>query len=120
MRSAAFRARLPGNRVGEQQWHAAECFRLCEDRSRRQELRGADQPVELDQNGCLYMPHVLGIQARQQLKVVTSDDTTHNIHPLPKANREWNISQPPKADPIMQTFSRPEERFPSSATSIRG
>ena len=70
------------------------------------------QPVELDQKGCLYVPHVLGIQARQQLKVVTSDDTTHNIHPLPKVNREWNISQPPKADPILQTFSRPEETIP--------
>ena len=71
-----------------------------------------DQPVELDQDGCLYMPHVLGIQARQKLKVVTSDKTTHNIHPMPKVNREWNISQPPGADPIMQTFSRPEVSIP--------
>jgi plastocyanin len=70
------------------------------------------EPVTLDQNGCMYKPHVVGIQARQNLKVVTSDDTTHNIHPMPKVNREWNVSQPPKADPIMQTFSRPEESIP--------
>ncbi|MCW5980674.1 MAG: carboxypeptidase regulatory-like domain-containing protein [Bryobacteraceae bacterium] len=68
--------------------------------------------VELDQEGCIYKPHVLGIQARQQLKVVTSDNTTHNIHPIPKVNREWNVSQPPGADPIMQTFSRPETSIP--------
>ena len=60
----------------------------------------------------MYKPHVVGIQARQQLKVVTSDKTTHNIHPLPKVNREWNVSQPPDADPIMQSFSRPEESIP--------
>ena len=69
-------------------------------------------PVVLDQNGCQYKPHVVGIQARQNLKVVTSDDTTHNIHPMPKVNREWNVSQPPKADPIIQSFSRPEISVP--------
>lgn len=70
------------------------------------------EPVELDQVGCVYKPHVLGIQARQDLKVVTSDNTTHNIHPLPKVNREWNVSQPPKADPIIRSFSRPEVSIP--------
>jgi hypothetical protein len=69
-------------------------------------------PVELDQEGCLYKPHVLGIQANQELKVISSDKTTHNIHPLPKVNREWNISQPPGADPIMRTFTRPEATIP--------
>jgi hypothetical protein len=69
-------------------------------------------PVTIDQDGCQYKPHVLGIRAKQNLKVVTSDDTTHNIHPMPKVNREWNVSQPPKADPIIQTFSRAEVSVP--------
>ncbi len=71
-----------------------------------------DQPMVLDQDGCLYKPHVVGIQARQNLKVVTSDKTTHNIHPMPKVNREWNVSQPPGADPIMKSFNRPEVGIP--------
>jgi hypothetical protein len=75
-------------------------------------FRVPDQPVVLDQNGCMYQPHVIGIQARQQLKVVTSDKTTHNIHPMPKVNREWNVSQPPGADAILQTFNRPEVSIP--------
>jgi hypothetical protein len=71
-----------------------------------------DEAVELDQEGCIYKPHVLGMQARQNIKVVTSDNTTHNIHPLPKVNREWNVSQPPGADPIIRSFTRPESTIP--------
>ena len=38
--------------------------------------------------------------------------TTHNIHPVPKNNREWNESQPPGAAPIMQSFAREEVAIP--------
>lgn len=69
-------------------------------------------PVVLDQNGCMYQPHVLGIMAGQTLKVVSSDPTTHNIHPMPKDNREWNMSQAPGAAPIEQKFARPEIMVP--------
>ena len=31
---------------------------------------------------------------------------------MPKVNREWNVSQPPGADPIIQTFNRPEVSIP--------
>ncbi|HWQ56678.1 MAG TPA: hypothetical protein VN442_23530 [Bryobacteraceae bacterium] len=72
----------------------------------------SDQPAVLDQKGCIYEPHVLGMQAGQNLRVVTSDNTTHNIHPMPKVNREWNVSQPPGADPIVRTFTRPEASIP--------
>lgn len=70
------------------------------------------EPVVLDQDGCIYVPHVLGIMANQDLSVETSDDTTHNVHPLPKVNREWNVSQPPGAEPIVRQFSRPETSIP--------
>lgn len=71
-----------------------------------------DEPVTLDQEGCMYKPHVLGIQARQKLKIVSSDATAHNIHPLPRENREWNVSQSPGADPIIQSFAKPEVSIP--------
>jgi plastocyanin len=69
-------------------------------------------PVTLDQQGCRYHPHVLGIMAGQQLKVINSDPTTHNIHPTPKDNREWNESQAPKAAAIEKSFTREEIMLP--------
>ena len=60
----------------------------------------------------MYKPHVLGVQANQTLRILTKDPTTHNIHPMPKDNREWNMSQPPGAAPIEQKFARPEIMIP--------
>jgi hypothetical protein len=62
-------------------------------------------PVTIDQRGCQYHPHVLALMTGQPLQVVNSDPVTHNIHPVPKDNREWNESQPPGAPPIDQSFA---------------
>src|SRR5271156_5792626 len=68
--------------------------------------------VTIDQSGCKYHPHVLGIMTGQTLKVINSDPTTHNIHPTPADNREWNESQPPQAPAIEKTFAREEIMLP--------
>ena len=68
--------------------------------------------AQLDQKGCLYTPHVLALQTRQMLKVSNSDPTTHNVHPLPKVNREWNKSQPGGASDIEYKFARQEIMLP--------
>lgn len=69
-------------------------------------------PVTLDQNGCMYKPHVFGLMTGQTLHIISSDATTHNIHPMPSDNREWNESQPPGAAPLDKTFARPEVMIP--------
>jgi hypothetical protein len=51
-------------------------------------------PVEIDQNGCQYQPHVFGIQVAQTLNIKNEDGLLHNIKALPTANRPFNISQP--------------------------
>ena len=66
----------------------------------------------LDQHGCQYRPHVMGLMTTQNLKVTNSDQTTHNVHPSPKSNAEWNQSQPSGAPPIVQKFNRPEILVP--------
>jgi hypothetical protein len=68
--------------------------------------------AQIDQKGCMYNPHVLALMANQPLTVITSDPTTHNIHPVPKNNREWNVSQPPGSPPIMQSFAHEEIAVP--------
>lgn len=66
----------------------------------------------LDQKGCMYTPHVVAVMAGQQLQVINSDATTHNIHPTPADNREWNKSQPPNSPAITDSFARPEVAIP--------
>ena len=70
------------------------------------------EPVTLNQSGCKYKPHVLGAMAGQTISIVNSDPTTHNIHPTPKDNREWNESQAPKAPPLEKSFARQEVMMP--------
>jgi plastocyanin len=69
------------------------------------------QPAVFEQKGCQYKPHVLAMQANQKLDVVNSDETTHNIHPNPSNNREWNMTQP-HGVPLEQTFAREEIAIP--------
>jgi plastocyanin len=77
--------------------------------------RSFDVPKDsttIDQKGCQYHPHVLGVMTGQNIEIRNDDDTTHNIHPTPKDNREWNESQPPKAAALEKTFAREEVMLP--------
>jgi hypothetical protein len=69
------------------------------------------QSAVIEQKGCMYTPHVLAVRANQQLEVVNSDPTLHNIHPLPANNREWNKAEAPGAT-AEETFSREEIAIP--------
>ena len=70
------------------------------------------QAVVLDQRGCLYVPRVVALQAGQTLHVKNSDPVSHNIHPVPQNNREWNQQQPPGAPDLVRRFARPEIVIP--------
>jgi hypothetical protein len=72
--------------------------------------KSATVPV-FDQKNCMYTPHVLAMNVGEDYKVITSDQTTHNIHPEPNpmtGNIPWNRSQPPGAPPIVQSWKAQE------------
>ena len=70
------------------------------------------QPATLDQKGCHYVPHVLGVQVNQTFNVTNSDPTAHNVNVDAKQNEKFNQGQSPGAPPITKQFKRAEAVIP--------
>jgi plastocyanin len=70
------------------------------------------EAARLDQRGCVYEPHVLGIMEGQQLEILNDDPVNHNVHAESEVNPAWNESQPPKAEHKYKTFGSEEVLFP--------
>ena len=68
-------------------------------------------PVTLDQDGCVYKPHVMGIMVGQTYRILNSDGILHNIHTLPKVNPAFNRGQPATVKEMTTTFPKPENVF---------
>jgi hypothetical protein len=70
------------------------------------------ETVLLDQEGCRYEPHVLGVQTDQTIIIRNSDPVLHNIHPMPTENRPFNIGQPTEGMETERSFSSAEIMVP--------
>ena len=68
-------------------------------------------PVTIDQKGCMYVPHVMGIMVGQGYKILNSDGVLHNIHTLPKINTPFNKGMPANLKEASTVFDKPEEVF---------
>jgi plastocyanin len=68
--------------------------------------------AQLDQVGCVYQPHVLGLMVGQTLEISNSDTVNHNIHADAKVNQGWNVTEPPRAEKRTERFEKQEILFP--------
>src|SRR5882762_10074082 len=73
-----------------------------------QKFTAPTTPVILDQDGCRYHPHVLGVMVGQPFEIKNSDPLLHNIKALAKKNRGFNVSQPNAGMTKNVTFTAPE------------
>lgn len=67
--------------------------------------------VTLDQKGCQYVPHVMGIMVGQPYRILNSDGILHNIHTLPKVNPSFNKGMPATLKETTTSFAKPEAVF---------
>ncbi len=68
--------------------------------------------VPLEQNGCTYRPHVMGVQVGQAVDIINGDATLHNIHAVPTANQEFNMAQALQGMKQQHVFSTKEIMVP--------
>ncbi len=71
------------------------------------------EPAVLDQRGCMYEPHVFAMRAGQELKILNSDPTIHNVNAQSKVNKKFNASMiSNKVPPLIRKFDKAELAVP--------
>lgn len=62
----------------------------------------------LDQKGCVYAPHAVGVVVGQGLKILNSDPTMHNVNARSKKGQGFNAGMVGGSAPIEKKFTKPE------------
>ncbi len=66
------------------------------------------EPAVMDQEGCVFAPHLLAVQADQMILFKNSDPTVHNVRALARENRSFNVALSGKGRSVRRFFSKPE------------
>lgn len=66
------------------------------------------EAVVLDQHGCRYTPHVLGVRVNQPVTIINSDGTLHNVHAQTHNSTGFNLGMPLQGMKSTKKFSKAE------------
>ena len=70
-----------------------------------------EEPVVLTQLGCIYKPHVFGVQVNQKLDILNPDGILHNVHTFSTVNEAFNLAMPKFKTKITKVYTKPEDMF---------
>ena len=71
-----------------------------------------EEHATLTQQGCKYSPHVMGLMVNQPLEILNPDGTMHNVHAMPKINKEFNQAMPKFKKKMVKIFTKEEFMIP--------
>lgn len=102
----------PEGRLGEvmvvNDGKLANVFVYIKDGLGDQKFEVPSEPVIMDQKGCMYSPHVMGVMVGQLFEIHNDDATLHNVHALPEKSPQFNNAMPMQGMTIKKKFSAPE------------
>jgi plastocyanin len=65
-------------------------------------------PAVVEQKGCRFEPHVVGVMVGQELMFRNMDDLMHIVHVQPRTNKEFGFSQAKRGEERPKVFTSKE------------
>ncbi len=91
---------------GGVQWAVASIKKITSGKPFPQQ--DSEDFVQLDQKGCVFVPHVVVIPTGGTLRILNSDGILHNVHITPRKNKSLNKAMPGKVKKMDVSFKRAE------------
>ncbi len=83
-----------------------DCFVQIKKGLEKYKFTPPSEPAVIDNRGCVYHPHVLGVMVGQDIKLLNSDTFQHNINC--KDNNTFNVAIPPGGSETKKAWFKKE------------